>query len=519
MSQPTVIVGSICHETNTFASAQADRSAFERRREFFGDDVPANLRGTNTATGGVIDAADRLDIELRYTVAAMANPSNVVTAAAYDFYTERVLEGLYDAKSELDAVMLPLHGAMVTEDRFDGEGPLATAVREVVGPDVPIGVTLDLHGNVSDELLSVADVAVAYETYPHVDMAETGRLALSLLLDALEGTIEPVMAVERPPVLISGPKQNTGDGPMAAVMDRARELEAFEDVLKVNVLPGFYPADTPDTGASIVVVADRDAEKAARVANSLGRFVWERRTDFVADGPEPTAAVRRAQRLADAADTGPVVIADVGDNPGGGGTADETAVLRELLEREVGTAGFAVICDPEVVADCIAAGVGTERSIRLGGKSDRSSTNPVETQAYVRTVTDGQYVHTGPMSTGSRKNLGRTVVLECGPNRAVSVVVTEYRVQPMDAEIWRHVGIQPERLDTLAVKSTNHYRADYEPMASRVIPVNSPGLFAADPRRFEYELIERPQFPLDDGVEYAPGDERPQDDVDDGDGL
>jgi microcystin degradation protein MlrC len=501
MSDETVLVAGFSHETNTFATTPTDRDIFRERREYFGDEVPEKLAGTNTQIGGTMAVADELGVDLVHTLAAAAVPGGVVAEAAYEFYTDRILSGVREHAADLDGVMLALHGAMVPEGGDDGEGPLIARVREAVGDEVPIAVTLDLHGNITGEMVREADLLVAYESYPHVDMGDTGRTGMRLLHRTMRGAVDPAMHVERPPVLPYGPLQNTMAGPMAEVMAKAREYEARDDVLKVNVFPGFHQADIPSMGFSIPVVADGDPAVAREVSREMAAYVWERREEFVGDYPEPPEAVAEARELAAGSgpDDGPVVMADVGDNPGGGGAADGTTVLRELLEQGVTNAGFAVVRDPESVARCVDAGVGERVTLDLGGKTDDMHGDPIEDlDGYVAAITDGEFENTGPMATGSENHLGRGVHLRCGRDDGVSVVLTENRMQPLDAEIWRHVGIQPERLDVLVVKSTNHYRADYEPMASHVIPINSIGLVAMDPRKFDFEHVARPRYPLDE---------------------
>jgi len=505
MAEETVVLGGFSHETNTFATGTTGRPLFQERREYFGDEIPEKMRGTNTCEGGVIDVAEEVGVDLRYTVSASATPSGVVAADAYEFYTRKILEGVEAHGDDLDGVVLCLHGAMVPEGMTDGEGPLVRKVRERVGPDVPIAVTLDLHGNITDELVEAADVLVAFEEYPHTDMGDTGRRAMRFLARTMRGELDPTMHIERPPVLAMGPKQNTIEGPMAEVMSRAREYEQRDDVVKVNVFPGFHQADVPSVSCSVPVVAT-DADVAREVSREMAAHIWERRHDFVGDYPDPAEAVATAKRHAADLDEGdgPIVLADVGDNPGGGGAADGTTVLRELLDQELTNAGFAIMRDPEVVDACVEAGVGERVTVDIGGKTDDMHGDPIEgVDGYVKAITDGEFENTGPMGTGSENHLGRAVHLKCGYEDGVSVIVTENRMQPLDAEIWRHVGIQPERLDTLVVKSTNHFRADYEPMSCEVIPINSIGLVSMDPRNFAFEHIPRPQFPLD---EMADGD-------------
>jgi len=501
MAEPTVLVGSFSHETNTFSGMVADRAAFRERGEYVGPEVTEQFRGTDTAVGGVIDVAEREGVDLIQTVAASATPSDVVTEAAYEFYAGEILDGAREHADDLDGVILPLHGAMIPEGMDDGEGPLVSRLRDVVGDDVPVVVTLDLHGNITDELVAEADALVAYEEYPHVDMGETGRRGMRLLLDVLGGEVDPVMHVERPPNLIYGPNQNTFAGPMAEVMARARELEARDGVLRVNVFPGFNHGDVPSMGVSVPVVADGDPGAARDASREIARLIWAKREAFVTDFPGPEEAVAEATALA--ADLGegdgPVVLADTGDNPGGGGATDTTPVLRALLDQGVTDAGFAIVRDPEAVEACVEAGVGERVAVDVGGKADPDHGDPIEDlDGRVTAITDGEFPNTGPMGTGRENHLGRTVLLRCGRDDGVRLILAENRVQPRDAEIWRHVGVQPERLDVLAVKSTNHYRADYGPMASEVIPIDSPGAYAIDPRRFEYDRIPRPKYPIDE---------------------
>ncbi|USZ69907.1 M81 family metallopeptidase (plasmid) [Halorussus salilacus] len=500
MTDETVLVGEFSHETNTFAVRATDRAAFADRREYVGEELVAGLRGTNTPVGGILDAAESAGLDLVPSVAAAATPGGLVTEDAYDFYAGEILSAVRERGDDLDGVALSLHGAMVPEGRTDGEGPLLSAVREAVGPDVPVVATLDLHGNVTDEMCAAADALVAFETYPHVDMAETGRRATRLLVEMLREGREYSMHVERPPMLPLGPLQNTRGGPMADIMATARRIEDRDGVAKVNVLPGFHKADVPAMGTSVVAVAD-DESAGVHAARDLAAELWEMREAFVGEFPDPMDAVGRALRAADAnpPEAGPVVLADSGDNPGGGGTGDETAVLRELIDRGATNAGLALVHDPEAVAACVEAGVGERVTVTLGGKAEGSFTPPIcEADGYVAAITDGEFRNAGPMATGTENHLGRTVLFRCGEGDGVRVILTEKRIQPLDAEIWRHVGVQPERLDVVAVKSNNHYRAAYEPMASEVITVNSPGVAAFDPNQYDYDRIRRPRFPVDE---------------------
>lgn len=504
----TVLLGAFAHEANTFVPDPVTRADFQARRELFGEAILAELRGTETAIGGVIDAAGAADIELVPTVAAFATPGGVVEAETYEFYTGEIVDGVAEHADDLDGIILPLHGAMVAEGYTDGEGELLSRVREVVGPDMPIVGTLDLHANVSEAMVELADALVAYETYPHVDKAKTGERGLRLLDRMMAGEIDPVMHRERLPLIAFQPKAYTPEGPMAEVMAAAREAEEAEAVLKINVVPGFYHADIPEMGFTVSAVADGDAGAAGAAARDLATTMWNRRAEFVGEYPTPEAAIRQAKeaRAPMDPDDGPIVMADFGSNPGGGGASDGTTVLREMLEQGLTDAGWAIMYDPAVVEQCIDAGVGERVTVTLGGKTDDRHGAPIEgLDGYVKAVTDGRYVNTGTSHSGKgvKNAIGRTVRFQCGDDDAVTVVVAETRASAFDAEIWRHVGQPPERLDYICIPSLIAFLGDYGPMASEVILIDTPGLSAVNPARFDYEHIPRPIYPLDELADDA----------------
>jgi len=486
----------LSHETNTFSNVPTDRAQFEARDLSYGGEIVETYRGTGTCLGGMIAAAERLGMALLPSVAASASPAGLVTRDVYEHVKQRMLTDL-QAAGQLDGVLLDLHGAMVPEGVDDGEGDIIAAVRRTVGPDVPIAVTLDFHGNLGKDMIGGADLLHGYKTYPHVDMAERGMEAAQRLAQVIAGRIKPTAAWRKPPLMPPLGRQGTARGPMRRLYDLADEMEKNPKVISVSLFAGFPYADIPDAGLGIYVVTDDDQALAERLADELARVAWRHRHEFI----HTALPVKDAVAKALAADGRPIVLADMADNTGGGAAGDGTEILRELLR--VGARGATVACiwDAAAVAACVKAGVGARIMLEIGGKVDDRHGAPVSVTGTVRTLSDGRFVHRGPMMHGLPGRLGPTAVLDVND---VKVILISYRWQTLDPEMIRFVGIDPLREKILVVKSTIHYRAAFEPIAKEIIEVDAPGLSSSNLARFEYRRVRRPIFPLDPDTVYEP---------------
>src|SRR5262249_28886448 len=307
------------HETNTFSNVAADRAQFEARHLHYGGEVVETFRGTGTCLGGMIEAADHGGAVLVPSIAAAASPCGRVTKDVYSDVKERLLADLR-AAGRLDGVLLDLHGAMVPEGLDDGEGDLVEAVRAQVGPDVPIAVTLDFHGNLSREMVAHATLLHGYKTYPHVDMRERGVEAAERLADVIAGRLRPTAAWRKPPLLPPLGNQGTTRGPMRRLYDLADDMERDPRVISVSVFAGFPFADIPDAGLGVYVATNDDHALAEQLAERLARFAWEQRHDFIHSAlPVHEAVAKALSRSA-----GPIVLADMADNTGGGAAGDGT---------------------------------------------------------------------------------------------------------------------------------------------------------------------------------------------------
>ena len=484
-----LFLAQLSHETNTFSNLPTDRAQFEARDLRYGEEIVETFRGTGTCIGGMIAAAERHGARLIPSVAAAASPAGRVTRQIYAHVMERMLADLR-AAGRVDGVLLDLHGAMVVEGVDDGEGDVLRQVRAAVGPDVPIAVTLDYHGNITPEMARGATLLHGYKTYPHVDMGERGEEAAERLLQVIAGRIRPTAALRTPPLLPAIGSQGTAREPMLGIMRLAAELERDPRVLSISVFAGFPYADIAPAGFSVYVVTDGDQALADALADRVAGEAWQRRREFVHRGLPPAEAVKAAM----AAEGRPIVLADMADNTGGGAAGDGTEVLRELLRAGARSTIVACLWDPAAARACAAAGVGQSVTLDVGGKVDDRHGAPLKVTGTVRTLSDGRFVHKGPMMRGLPGRLGLTAVLDVSD---VKVILISHRWQTLDPEMIRVVGLDPLEHKIVVVKSTIHYRAAFEPIAREIIEVDAPGLSSSNLSRFDFRHVRRPIFPLD----------------------
>ena len=491
------IVGQISHETNSFSPIKTQLSHFTERGYNLGEEVIKQFTGTRTPIGGFIEFAKRSGSELISTVTASAVPSGIVTKEAYLALKKQLLDGIRSA-GKIDGVLLALHGAMVTDGIPDTEGDILKSVRDVVGDDVPVVATLDFHANVTDAMVEFADGLFGYNTYPHVDGWERNE-AGEFVARLLKHEIEPVSVVVRPPVAPGVVPARTGWGPAKALMEKAFEYEKEAGVINVSVYGGFVYSDIEEAGLAFLATTDGDEKKARQIAEDLANMSWELRHEFVTKMLVPPEAVRYAIN----AEEGPVVLADVADNTGGGASGDGTEILRALIEQNAQDAVVITIPDKEVVDEAFRVGVGGKFSGLVGGKFDDKHGAPVQVEGVVRLLSDGSFIHKGPMSTGVKSSIGKTAVIECG---GIEIIVNEKRTQPLDPEVARAVGIDPAQRKIVVVKSAVHYRAAYEPIAAEIIEVDGPGLSSPNLARFNFKHIRRPVFPIDKDFDRSQGE-------------
>ena len=472
-----IATGCIGHETNTFSSVPTSIDDFKRSYHI-GDGIISAFKQTSTITGGFIESSEKLGIQIVPLLWTFATPSGAVEQGAYDTLKGEFLDLLRNA-GQIDGVLLDLHGAMATEEIEDAEGDLIRSVREIVG-SLPIVVTLDLHANITAGMAEYSDTIIGFDTYPHVDCYDRGVEAAQVISDIVRGNIHPTMAYRQLPLLTSPPAQCTMKPLMSGVVEHLHALETEPG--------GIW--DFPRYNASVLV--DR---------NSLNDMQTSlRSTSGTCEAFTPNlVSVEEAIEIANRADGQPIVLAEGSDNPGGGGPCDGTIILRKFIEADVQDAVIAIIADPESVGLAIQAGVGNTVVLNVGGKTIPMHGDPVALTGYVKTISDGQFVYKGPMGRGVRSSLGRTAVVKVG---GVEIILTERRVQPIDAEVLRSVGIEPRDRKLIALKSAVHFRADYTPIAHEILEVDTPGVHSPDLFSYDYQKVRRPIYPLDTDVEF-----------------
>jgi microcystin degradation protein MlrC len=486
-----LVLAQMKHETNTFSPVPTPLARFGHGHAgpVGGEEALAEFRGTGSALGAFIDLAEREGAEIVLPVAAQAWPSGRVRQDAYEEIAGRILAAI---QRGCDGVLLDLHGAMVTERYDDGEGELLARIRRAA-PRVPVGVAHDMHANLFPKMARTATTLAGYQTYPHVDMYETGMRAARPILSLISGNAKPTLAFGHRPMLPHVMRQSSLDSPNREIQARAKEMEA-DGALCASFFVGFPHADIPYAGVSAVVVTDDDWALATRYSEELLDMAWNARSKFVYE-PEPLEkSMQRARQI----DAKPVVLLDHYDNCASGGTMDTMTVLGAILDAGLEDVAAFAICDPRAVAQMREAGTGARVTLDLGGRSDMPELGlkgaPRSVSGTVKRFFDGQYRNEGPMAHGERVDMGLTAVLDTGK---VEIVVVSRQVEPYDIAPWRHLAIEPRDKRYLMLKSRVHWRAGLGPIARSVIECAGTGVCTSDYSQLRFKRVRRPVFPLD----------------------
>ena len=488
MKRLRIAVAGFQHETNTFVPTRAGFEEFQMADSWpgmlRGESVISGTQGMNLPIAGAISAAlETGRVDLKPLLWCSAEPTGPVTDDVFDRISGMILEGLAPT-APVDGIYLDLHGAMVTETHEDGEGALLARIREQVGPNMPIGVSLDLHANVSADMVERADIITIYRTYPHLDMAQTGGRCLNELLRHIDGK-RRCTAFRQAPFLVPAHTQFTGQDPCRKLYGLLDELPSAHDEF-VELAMGFPAADISDCGPSVVAYADTD-QQAAELSDRVMSELCASEFDFDAPLLEPRDAVWRAMEA-----DGTVVIADVQDNPGAGGTSDTTGLLAALVDLGAKNVLLGVMCDPDAADTAHRIGAGSTFTCRLGGKSGLTGQHPFEAKFKVIALSDGCIKYSGEMYSGGIAKMGPSCLLSLvGTPSDVRIVVSSTRIQCLDRAMFLHFGVDPALAKIVCVKSTVHFRADFEPISREIFNAAAPGAFPCRLDRIKFKNVKR----------------------------
>jgi microcystin degradation protein MlrC len=483
-----IAVAGFQHETNTFSPTLATFPEFEKADAWpglvCGNEVFTAMSGVHTSLSGFLDAASTAG---RYEVVPIlwcaAEPCSYVTSDAFERIAGMLCDGIRNAV-DLDGVYLELHGAMVTEKYEDGEGELLRRLRDLLAPNIPIAVSLDLHANITPEMVEYASSIDLFRTYPHIDLVETGENAFKSL-NHLISYGPMAKAFRQISYLVPLTSQHTGSEPCKSLYAGLDRLNVKE-MHSAGIAMGFPPADIYHAGPSVVAYAGSQ-ELADTAVEVLYQAFLDAEKVFENNLLPADAAVAEAM-----ADTGPlpVILADAQDNSGAGATSDTTGLLTALVKGNAQGAVLALLNDPETAALAHERGVGSEFSIALGGKSGIEDQPSYNGRFRVEAVSNGEFPFTGTMFGGFTASLGPMAVLRVLDTSAdVRVVIGSIRCQCLDRAIFTHIGIDLSRQRIVAVKSSVHFRADFEPIAGRIIVVAAPGSHPCQLDRITYRNL------------------------------
>jgi microcystin degradation protein MlrC len=478
------------HETNTFAPGLTELEAF-KKEWFVGKQTFYDAyKGTKTSMGGVIDASNHLEFELVPLFYTQTLPSSMVAEEAMEHILHELLFHIKEEKDGLDGLIVILHGAMVSEQYQDVEGNFLKQFRELL-KDKPIAVTIDLHANVSEDLVYYSDIIVGYDTYPHIDAYDRAFEASQLLERFIKGQIHPTSFLAKTNLLIAPTLMNTNIEPMSVLMEKVFGFEKDNDVLNLTIAGGFAFADAFCTGATVIVTTDNNPEKAKTIAEQLSQWMVSRQDEF-----RPVLyALEDVGKFIEEKNEYPVVLIESSDNVGGGSPADATHILQYLIDYKVDKFLF-VISDPEAVSFAVSQGINERFHCLVGGKTDKQyGQEPlhglsVEVNGRIRLLCDGYYAHKGPYMSRMKAYMGNTAVIELDNTESI-VVITEKRVAPWDVNHVKSVGIDPEAFKVIVVKAAVAWRSAFGEIAKDAIELDTPGACSSNLSHFQYKHISR----------------------------
>ena len=487
MTGKRVAIGGFYQESHSFSPAPATLEEFEACTLLRGPMVFEQLGAMNHEVAGVLEVlAEHKCLPLVY--GATSASGMPLRKACYDSLRAEYLDSLRSVLP-VDGVVMTMHGAMVAEHIDDATGDLISAVREIVGPDTPITVSLDLHANVTRRMVAASDALIGYHTAPHIDQKDTGARAAHIMQHLLDGG-KVSQAYRSIPMIVAAENGQTTHGPYSETMDQAIEAETRSGFLSASVFSVQPWLDLPEMGSSVIVITDGDSEAAGAEAQRLADELWNRREAFEPDLMPLENAIDRALSSSD----GPFIFSDSSDAPSSGAPGDSTILLRALLDREAQLPVYMNIVDPQAVRRAETVGVGQTSAVTVGATFTDQFYKPVTFTGTVRALFDGKFRFKGPGFHGVTFDMGKTAVWVVG---GIHLVAMERGVLQWDPELYRCVGLEPADARIVVAKSPAAFRAAYTELAHEIINIDTPGVCSPNLRSFPWSRVSRPIYPLD----------------------
>ena len=488
--RPRIAVGGILTECNHLGGLPIDLATYQASELFRGEEL---LQLTTSVVGGMLAALRQADAEPEPLLYASACSQGPITGECYEQLRGELFERLQKALP-VDGVLLPIHGAALAEGVDDPEGDMIHAARDIVGPDVPVVATLDLHAHVTEEMVRYADGLLAWETYPHHDQYSTGQRGTRLLLDMVARKCRPTMAMGKVPVLTSAIRGSTNDDdPFAELMRYTKSLEQQDGVLSTSLFLIHPYMDVANMGSGGLVITDNDVDRAKSLAGEIALRYWGRRHDLEPELFSPQAAIDLGLQV----EGGPVILVEAADCCGGGAAGDSIATLSALVDSQTDEIAYAPVIDPVAAAACHAAGEGAELTISLGHKLDPRWGEARNMTGRVDRLSDGEFTYTGGQWEGRHEQMGPTAVFAIG---SVRVIIMSRATYDWSDEQLRAVGLNPQAAKFIVAKNPMNHRLAYGAIAKKMIVLDTSGPTPTSLRQVNFDKLQRPFFPADSDV-------------------
>ncbi len=486
----------LMQESNTFITGPTTFAHFEQDMLLEGDAIRSRFTDAHHEVGGFFAGLADEHLDVAPIFAARAYPYGIVAADAFDALLARMDAAIENA-APIDGLLVAPHGATVAANHPDADGHWLSRLRQRFGRKFPIIGTLDLHANVSPQMVAACDALIAYRTNPHLDQRQRGIDAARLMARALRGEVKPTMAAAFPPLAVNIERQLTAEPPCKTIYDYADAMLGEKGVLSNSVVLGFPYADVPEMGSSAIVVTDNDFAKAESLVSDLQKFWWDRREEFAGHFITIEQALAQASKL-----DGPITLLDMGDNAGGGSPADGTELVHALAHHGHLSPAFVCLYDPEAVKLAAAAGAGVRVRLSVGGKTDHQHGAPFESDFLVKGLYEGKFSESQPRHGGFLNfDQGPTAVLETP--RGLTIMLTTRRMVPFSIKQLTSCNLDPAHFRILVAKGVHAPVAAYAPVSKHLIRVDTPGVTSADLSRLTYHHRRRPMFPFERDSVYV----------------